>query len=437
MKKLGFLLIILSLTVFFSACPPLLEDDEKDDPSGDVIVSDDTLDRYKWFDILDKIAKEGKFVSLDLSKCSYDEKNELGGLIKIPINGEDFIVFDPFPASSSGKNFIVSIILPVITQAIINAEDDLIIDDEFNSSEKNIENAKRRSAFNSFKNLRKINGDNITFIGNFAFADCTALTEVVFPRVGHTLTSKEFQGIDSPIEDIGKYAFLGCTGLKKIKFNSAAVIGGYAFKDCTSLSEIDFPEVWMIEKNVFEGCKSLVNVFFEEVTEIRDEAFKNCIKLEKAEFNVTPVPPGADPNSGLPGTGTGISYIDPEDYSHLGSSVIFHPSAFTGCKALEVLNVRNAWNVYFAKDVFANTSAALEIYLLDVPNDDNTSFGHPQSALFLGKDVTISVKKVNIIVPTLKLPENTKIYGNQEPRNIVGFIKQNYSNLTEINVIKR
>ena len=429
MKKLGFLLIILSLTVFFSACPKLLEDDEEGDPSGDVIVSDDTLDSYKWLEILEKIAKEGKFVSLDLSKCSYDEKNELGGLIKSQINGEDYIAFDPFPASSSGKNYILSITLPAISQVIINAEDDVNIDDDFNSNEKNIENAKKHSAFRYFKNLRSIKADNITFIGNFAFADCTALTEVVLPRVGHTVTSTEIQDSTSHTVDIGKYAFLGCTSLKRIKFNSAAAIGGYAFKGCTSLTDIDFPVTWMIENNVFEGCTSLVNVFFEKATKIGSEAFKNCINLEKAEFNAAPerfstgdpIDPPLEP---LPDT----LPVPPAPVGEpVYDSMIFYHSVFIGCKALKIFNARRAWNVYFSEKVFADTSSSIEIYLFDEPTSVK-SFGHPQNTKFLGDGVNLTLREITIVIPT----DGEIIENGTSSNSILKFIRKYYTNVDVI-----
>jgi hypothetical protein len=435
MKKLGFLLIIFTLTIIFSACPPLLEDYVGGGSYGEVVtIGDDKLDCYKWFEILDKIAKDGKFVSLDLSKCTIDDKNELGGLIYVNISGEKYIAFDPFPASSSGKDFITSIILPTITQIIKNAVDDTDINDIFITVEKNITDAKKHSAFRSFSNLKSVKAENVTVIGNFAFTDCTALTEVVFPRVGHAFSDAELQNITPDFFDIGKYSFMGCTALKEVKFNSAAVIGEYAFKDCTNLSKLDFPEVWMIEKNAFEGCKSLVNVFFEKAAKINKEAFKDCTGLIKAEFNVMQKQDPANTPLTLP-----VDPVDHDDYLPIYDSVIFYPSAFTGCKALEVLNVRNAWNVYFAKDTLANIGPALDLYLLDelISASPQTNFGHPQNAEFFGKDAGITLKRVTIYVPVLTPPEDTNIYGNKIANNIMSFIKATYPKLAEININRK
>jgi len=428
MKKPGFLLIILSLSIIFGACPPLEEDDPDNIYFGNVISFDEPfeLDVYKWFEILDKITKERRYVSLDLSKGIFKEGNTNGGLIEVTVRESltstfsvKYIAFDPFPATISGKNYILSIILPNEAQMINQAIEDSKIKDK----EEEIEITKKYSAFRAFTNLRSVKADNVTLIGNFAFADCTSLNEVIFPRVGHEVSKAELADDNNSMingyrRDIGKYAFMGCTNLKDVKFNSAAVIGGYAFKDCTSLSKIDFPETWRIENNAFEGCESLVNVFFEKVSKIGDEAFMGCTGLKKAEFNVNPdrflsVTPAP-------------SVPTPYD------SVIFYPSVFNGCKALEILNVRRAWNVYFFKDVLANTGSAVEIYLFDEPKDANTSFGHPQNVKFLGDGATATLKKVTILVPA----GGDLIQENSASDNIAKFIRKNYNGI-DVNVNKR
>ncbi|MDR2943275.1 MAG: leucine-rich repeat domain-containing protein [Treponema sp.] len=417
MKKLGFLFIVLSFSIIFSACPPLEEDDLDGLYSGTIITFDEPfeLDVYKWFEILDNIAKERKYVSLDLSKGTFKVGNTAGGLIE---DTAGKIAFDPFPAASSGKNFIIKITLPVSTQVINQAVDDSDISAVPN--EEFIEDTKKLSAFRSFTKLRSVKADNVTLIGNFAFAGCTELREVIFPRVGHNVSDTET--IDDSksstyCRDIGKYAFLGCTELKEVKFNSAAVIAEYAFKDCTNLSKIDFPEVWIIERNAFESCESLVNVFFEKTSKIGEEAFKNCTGLKKAEFNVAPEDRAP---VGSPLTGT------PCDYD----SVIFYTSAFNGCKAFEVLNVRRAWNVYFLDNVLANTGTSVKINLFDEPSGSGLSHGHPQNKKFLGDGITLSLKEVNILVPGdgYKIRESS-------PDNIANYIWINYTNpIVKINV---
>jgi hypothetical protein len=432
MKKLGVLLFILSLTIIFSACPPLLEDDVGG--YGDVITFDEPfeLDVYKWFEILDSIAENGKYVSLDLSNATLPvEPNPTGGLIiadvKDGVTTAHYVAFDPFPAAASGKNFILSIILPEEAQMVNQA----VKDNEINDDEEEVENTKKYSAFRSFTNLRSVTGKNVTLIGNFAFADCTSLKIGDFPRVGHEVTDIELKDSTNSMAkgfrvDIGRYAFMGCTGLKDVKFNLAAVIGGNAFKGCTSLAKIDFPNVWIIEKNAFEGCKNLVNVFFEQASKISKEAFKDCEGLKKAEFNVMPI----RTSSGSPIT---LSPAIVPDEDPVYDSVIFYPSVFSGCKALEVLNIRRAWNVYFAKNALAYTGTSIEIYLLDI-SSGSSSYGHPQNAMFLGDTATATtLKKVTIIVPS----DGELIQENAGPENIAKWIRTKYPANMDVPVIRR
>jgi len=435
MKKLSFILIILSLTIIFSACPPLLEDDvvgiygavlTMEDPAffdPDKTVDENlTLDVYKWFIILDKIAKDGKYVSLDLSKAICNPLNPGGGLIEVTVQDDaddvKYIAFDPFPASASGKDYIVSITLPTVAKMIKRAVDDETIDED------DLEETKKFSAFRAFTNLRSVKAENVTIIGNLAFADCTALTEVIFPKVGHTVTvgllgeinDKDIPWINNR-RDIGKYAFLGCTGLKEVKFNSAAVIGEYAFKDCTSLSKIDFPEVWRIEDNAFEGCTSLVNVFFEKASKIGEKAFKDCTGLKKAEFNV-------EPDRVL----TSFAPLDPAVAPCVFDSVIFYPSVFTGCKALAVVNIRRAWNVYFSDDVFANVGTSIEINLYDEPKlPPGFCLGHPQNAYFLGTpgSKSVTLKTVDFFVPV----NGEVVWEKADDENIANFAQTTYPTL--------
>jgi len=431
MKKPGFLLVLLSFTIIFSACPPLLEDDPDTIFSGTVISFDEPfeLDVYKWFEILDSIAKNRKFVSLDLSNATLPitTTNSAGGLIEADVTDGattvSYVAFDPFPAASSGKNYIVSIILPEEAQMVNQA----VNDNEINDDPDEVEITKKYSAFRSFTNLRSVTGKNVTLIGNFAFADCTSLKIVDFPRVGHEVTDAELADSSNSMSsgyrvDIGRYAFTGCTDLKDIKFNWAAVIGKNAFSGCTSLANIDFPNVWNIERNAFEGCKKLVNVFFEQASKIGEEAFKDCTGLKKAEFNVKPTP----------GSSTPVPSAD--DAEPVYESVIFYASVFNGCKALDILNVRRAWNVYFAKNVLANTGTSIEIYLLDIPTGGSNSYGHPQNAMLLGETASVTtLKKVTIIVPS----DGELIQENAGPENIAKWIRTKYPTNMDVPVIRR
>lgn len=76
-------------------------------------------------------------------------------------------------------------------------------------------------------------------IDDYAFANCSALTEIIIP---------------SRVEDIDDYAFMNCTALSSVTFsNGLKDIGDGAFSGCTSLLQIDLPDsVQEIETNSFD-----------------------------------------------------------------------------------------------------------------------------------------------------------------------------------------
>ena len=83
--------------------------------------------------------------------------------------------------------------------------------------------------------------DDVEAIGDYAFQNCTVLTDVVFPN---SLTT------------IGNSAFSGCIGLSSIVLpNSLTTIGNSAFENCTKVSTMVIPnKVTEIQENAFIGC---------------------------------------------------------------------------------------------------------------------------------------------------------------------------------------
>jgi hypothetical protein len=109
--------------------------------------------------------------------------------------------------------------------------------------------------------------NGVTSIGDFAFAQCTSLTNVTIP--------------DS-ITSIGDYAFFYCTSLTNVTIpNSVTSIGGWAFDGCRSLTSVTIPNsVTTIGDNAFGYCASLTNVTISDsVTNIGVFAFTDCTSL--------------------------------------------------------------------------------------------------------------------------------------------------------------
>ena len=105
-------------------------------------------------------------------------------------------------------------------------------------------------------------------ISAYAFAHCTALTEIVLPE---------------GIKTIGEYAFLGCKSLTELNIpKSITELQESAFSGCLSLSAVKLPEsLTRIGKRAFRNCRSLTELKIpDNVTELTDETFEGCISLK-------------------------------------------------------------------------------------------------------------------------------------------------------------
>ena len=109
--------------------------------------------------------------------------------------------------------------------------------------------------------------DQLDTIGEYAFYNCSQLTELETP---------------SQLGCIEKYAFAYCSSLKNLELNNSLyVIGDYAFLDCDKLESFEFPErLYAIGRAAFSGCASLTEVLLPEgLTELGVSAFIDCENL--------------------------------------------------------------------------------------------------------------------------------------------------------------
>ena len=124
-----------------------------------------------------------------------------------------------------------------------------------------------------------IDGYTVVEIGDWAFSDCSALTNINIP--------------DS-VTSIGNYAFYCCINLTSTTIpNSVTSIGNYAFYCCINLTSITIPDsVSSISQGTFYDCNNLTSVtIFNNITHIDEHAFDSCYNLKdiyyygtKAEF---------------------------------------------------------------------------------------------------------------------------------------------------------
>ena len=159
-------------------------------------------------------------------------------------------------------------------------------------------------AFSGCESLTSITiPDSVTSIDAYAFSRCSSLTGI---RVGEgnlhysndekgALYDKEkteliqcpgglsgTYAVPDSVTYIGWFAFEDCTGLTSITIpDSVTYIGNYAFSGCSSLTSITIPEsVISIENGTFSGCSSLTSITIpDSVTNIGDKAFYCCTAL--------------------------------------------------------------------------------------------------------------------------------------------------------------
>ena len=132
--------------------------------------------------------------------------------------------------------------------------------------------------------------NSVTSIGDYAFYNCTSLTNVSIPNSVTSIGNSAFWDcgsltsvtIPNSVTSIGYCAFAYCTSLTNVTIpNSVTSVGESAFRSCTRLSSVTIPNsVTNIGNGTFSGCWSLATVTIpSSVTYIGEWAFGDCISL--------------------------------------------------------------------------------------------------------------------------------------------------------------
>ena len=111
-------------------------------------------------------------------------------------------------------------------------------------------------------------------IGDRAFKNCTALTQVVLPQ---------------DVTHIGEEAFSGCVSLSFIQIPAALTeMGEGAFAQCASLKGISLPPTLKtVPANAFARCTAIIEVKFNGQAEIGAGAFANCTGLTSVSLTAS------------------------------------------------------------------------------------------------------------------------------------------------------
>ena len=132
----------------------------------------------------------------------------------------------------------------------------------------------------------------VTHIGEYAFYQCSNLTDVQLPAgltsVGANafLECESLKAVTVPdgVEKIGKYAFCTCINLAEVRLpDSITEIGKCAFSQCECLKTVNLPDgIPALESNLFSFCKSLTEIEIpDSVTVIGNGAFSHCSGLTR------------------------------------------------------------------------------------------------------------------------------------------------------------
>ena len=185
---------------------------------------------------------------------------------------------------------------------------------------------------------------SVTSIGNDAFYQCTGLTEIEIPSSVTSIGNDAFSQcsgltsieISSNITSIGDYAFYGCRGLTKIEIpNSVTNMGSGAFGGCTGLTSIIIGNnVTSIGERVFQGCTGVTSIIIpSSVTSIGERAFDRCTGVTEIEIPNSVTSIGRHAFYGC----TGLTEIEmPNRVTNIGAA------AFSCCTGLINIEVPNS-----------------------------------------------------------------------------------------------
>ena len=177
-------------------------------------------------------------------------------------------------------------------------------------------------------------------LGDYAFHGCSGLTSLTLPSRVTSIGDQTFYGcsgltsltIPSGVTSIGIGAFYGCSGLTSLTLPSSVTsIGWSAFSGCSGLTSLTLPSsVTSIGGGAFEGCSGLTSLIIpSSVTSIGNYAFKGCSGLTSLTIpsSVTSISEGAfEGCSGL------TNLTIPSGVTSIGIA------AFRGCSGLTKLD---------------------------------------------------------------------------------------------------
>ena len=279
--------------------------------------------------------------------------------------------------------------------------------------------------------------NNVTSIGQYAFAYCRNLTSIIIPNGVTNIGFSAFQNcsglisitIPESVTTIGYNAFLYCDNLTSVHITDLAAwcnisfdyqplsLAHHLYLNGQEIKNLVIPEsVKKINRSTFSGCSGLTSVTIpNSVTSIGDYAFNNCSGLTSITIpnNVTSI--GSSAFSGcsgltsvtIPNSVTSInrgtfygctsltSITIPNSVTNIGEK------AFYNCTTLATITIPSCVNS-IGRDAFSGCSGLTSVHITDLAAWCNISFIN--QPLSLAHHLYLNGQEINNLV----IPESVK-----------------------------
>lgn len=153
----------------------------------------------------------------------------------------------------------------IVQNLLDDGNSELVITDASGSNANELDSLITREISGAYTNNR------VTQIGEYAFANCTEITDINLPNVINTSYN----------------SFYGCTKLKAISLPHCQVVGGSSFYGCNNLEAVSLPSCHTLGTgalgSAFWGCSKLSQVSLPLVTTIMSFTFRDTV-IQKIDF---------------------------------------------------------------------------------------------------------------------------------------------------------
>lgn len=266
---------------------------------------------------------------------------------------------------------------------------------DFGTSTTTVTADSKAAANNPFYRAGYISGNAKDIVVNIGSAGGSAVNSVPaymfynIPANPNKIKKVNFVNVSADAK-FGDYAFANCTSLTNVDFGKVAVIGRYAFSQCTALAGINVPStVTTIDRGAFNGCTKLSGVYWDsnmQLEVIGQQAFESCSALTSFTIpsSVKNINGNAFNLSGL------TSITIPENVASIGSG------AFGKCANLATVN----YNAIHATGVLSSpfdgsgSASGIEVY---IGKGTTSKINYIHRSLFKNTNITkVEINNVEI-----------------------------------------